>query len=98
MTPPGQCAKSAATPSFHHGEAPPNSEPVMSVQAARSDTNTTPGSPAEFPTIACLPASLLTTLQMQYGATLRAKHVGVFDVDEVCVRIGRDVSRSRLGG
>ncbi|KAF7799381.1 hypothetical protein EIP86_010613 [Pleurotus ostreatoroseus] len=101
--------KSAAIPAASHHEDEANAQnpgPVMSLRTTRSDTHIDANSgastqlrnPTEFPTIPSLPASLVGSLQAQYGATLLARHVGVFDVDEVCVRIGKDVSRWRLAG
>lgn len=111
LTPPpaARDTKSAAVPAASHHEDDENAQnpgPVMSLRTTRSDTdihansnpNTHLRNSTKFLTIPSLPVSLVGSLQSQYGATLLARHVGVFDVDEVCVRIGKDVSRWRLAG
>lgn len=54
--------------------------------------------PEDFPTIPRLPTDLIQSLQRDYGPSLLSKHIGIFDVDEICVRIGKDVTRWKLNG
>jgi len=57
---------------------------------AKSEERTT----SSFPTIACLPPSLLSTLNEKYSAKLAS--LGAFDVDQICVKIGKEICRWRL--
>ncbi|KAJ3548482.1 hypothetical protein NM688_g5293 [Phlebia brevispora] len=69
----------------------PKEAPLPNSEAMIGDTN------SPFPTIPCLPQEMIQVLQQQYGSMLLSRHIGVFDVDEICIRIGKDVTRWRLG-
>ncbi len=60
-----------------------------------TDTSNPPA--AGFPTIPCFPLTLVSTLQRKFGATLLSRHTGVFDVNTVCIKIGKEVTRLNLG-
>ncbi|OBZ71110.1 U6 snRNA phosphodiesterase [Grifola frondosa] len=49
-----------------------------------------------FPTISHFPPSLIPRLKQDFGSTLTSRQVGMFHVEEVCVRIGKEVSKWRL--
>ena len=49
-----------------------------------------------FPTIPCFPASFVQDLRDEFAGQLVNSSVGVFDAEEVHVRIGKEVSKWRL--
>ncbi|KZT09095.1 uncharacterized protein LAESUDRAFT_801703 [Laetiporus sulphureus 93-53] len=51
-----------------------------------------------FPTIPSLPASLLSDLNRMFGSSLSSRHIGMFEVREIVIRIGKEVSRWPLAG
>ena len=55
-----------------------------------------PPSPAHFPTIPHFPPTLIPTLTAQYGPALASAKVGMFEVDALHVKIGKDVCSWRL--
>ncbi|KZT20018.1 hypothetical protein NEOLEDRAFT_1165226 [Neolentinus lepideus HHB14362 ss-1] len=71
-----------------------------------SSSKVTAGNPAStivpstslFPTIAALPASLVPDLVSGYALQLASPHVGSFEVTHMFVKIGKSVSRFKLGG
>ncbi|KAJ7081385.1 hypothetical protein B0H15DRAFT_854980 [Mycena belliarum] len=54
--------------------------------------------PANHPSITEFPPSLLPTLNQEYASRLTGSTVKSFDVAEICMKIGKDVSRWRLSG
>lgn len=64
----------------------------------RASTTAPQGSADAFPTIARFPPTVVPSLNAKFGETLRARHVGAFDVREVHVRIGKEVFRWALSG
>ncbi|EPQ54718.1 hypothetical protein GLOTRDRAFT_94143 [Gloeophyllum trabeum ATCC 11539] len=50
-----------------------------------------------FPTIPALPVDLVPKLNSAFASQLASPHVGSFEVTEVCVKIGKVVSRFKLG-
>jgi len=64
-----------------------------------SSPTSTPGDGAEaFPTISHLPPELITSLTKRYSARLASPHIGVFDVEKVIVKIGKEITSWRLLG
>ncbi|PFH47897.1 hypothetical protein AMATHDRAFT_76990 [Amanita thiersii Skay4041] len=51
----------------------------------------------EFPTIPHFPEDFITTLNERYSSTLSSAKVGLFDVQDLTVKIGKDVFVWRLG-
>lgn len=49
-----------------------------------------------FPTIPHFPPELVPTLEAEFGSALRAGNVGSFDCEDLCVRIGKNVTRWKL--
>ncbi|KAF5338919.1 hypothetical protein D9611_008678 [Ephemerocybe angulata] len=73
------------TPSSNNGrDSLPRSESELS-----SETS-------EFPTIDRLPETLLSTLDEKYRPSLTSSRIGAFEVAEITVKIGKDVSTFRL--
>jgi len=54
--------------------------------------------PQSFSRIERLPPHVISELKSEFGAALLDRAVGTFHVDTICVRIGKDVSRWKLGG
>jgi U6 snRNA phosphodiesterase len=71
-------------------KAPPS--PSENVSAAKSEIET-----ALFPTIPCLPPSLIPNLIEKYGLDLVSPKVGSFEVGSIVVQIGKDTSEWNLG-
>jgi U6 snRNA phosphodiesterase len=53
---------------------------------------------ADFPTISHLPRDLVSTLNDRHSAKLSSLKTGTFDVNEISVKIGKEVSTWRLSG
>ena len=51
----------------------------------------------EFPAIERLPYDVISKLMDEFGNTLVDREFGTFRIDTVCIRIGKDVSRWRMG-
>ena len=49
-----------------------------------------------FPTISCLPPEVLKLLNDRYAPNLSSSKAGVFQVDSITVKIGKDVSSWKL--
>lgn len=47
----------------------------------------------EFPTIPQFPLELVTTLEEEFGETLRTRPISTFECEHLCVRIGKNVAR-----
>ncbi|KAI0917585.1 hypothetical protein AcW2_007686 [Taiwanofungus camphoratus] len=52
----------------------------------------------KFPTIASFPPSLVQKINKEFNSALVSRKVGMFDVRELCVKIGKDVSKWNLVG
>jgi len=52
----------------------------------------------EFPTIPHLPKDLISSLKDQYGAKLSSTKTGIYDVDAITVKIGKEINTWRLSG
>lgn len=52
----------------------------------------------QFPTIPQFPEDLARALNTEFGKKLVGGRVGVFKATELCVRIGKEVSKWKLGG
>lgn len=52
----------------------------------------------EYPTIPRFPPDLVSTLEAEFGSMLRSRHVGTFECEHLCVRIGKEVMRWMLAG
>ncbi|THU99131.1 hypothetical protein K435DRAFT_752217 [Dendrothele bispora CBS 962.96] len=50
----------------------------------------------QFPTIPCIPERLITQLNEEFTVDLRSKSVGVLDIHDVNVKVGKEVSTFRL--
>ncbi|KAL6300092.1 hypothetical protein BKA93DRAFT_741212 [Sparassis latifolia] len=68
------------------------SEPVTPLRGSQGSTM------PQFPTIPDFPPTLVESLNREFGGTLVSRQVGMFQVGEVCVRIGKEVSRWDLVG
>ncbi|EMD39704.1 hypothetical protein CERSUDRAFT_45798 [Gelatoporia subvermispora B] len=51
---------------------------------------------ARFPTIPHFPETLVQDLNKQFGGRLVSRQTGAFQIDEVCVRIGKEVTAFKL--
>ncbi|KAF8158233.1 hypothetical protein B0H34DRAFT_797644 [Crassisporium funariophilum] len=65
-----------------------------------SSSDFTPGAmtPEPFPTISHLPCELITSLNECYSARLSSPRVGAFDVEEITMKIGKEICSFRLLG
>jgi U6 snRNA phosphodiesterase len=52
-----------------------------------------PAAREKFPTILQFPPELVTTLEAEFGETLRTRSVSTLECEHLCVRIGKDVVR-----
>ncbi|KAJ6620744.1 U6 snRNA phosphodiesterase Usb1 [Mycena sp. CBHHK59/15] len=84
-------------PAPHTGSQVP-----LSSASIRSDSDSSNSSislpAAEFPTITEFPPKLLPALNGQYGPSLTASTVKSFDITEISIKIGKEVSHWRLSG
>jgi hypothetical protein len=53
---------------------------------------------ADFPTISQLPPDLVSTLNARHSAKLSSSKTGTFDVNEITVKIGKEICTWRLSG
>ncbi|KAF8630831.1 hypothetical protein AX17_005190 [Amanita inopinata Kibby_2008] len=60
--------------------------------------HSTPDVQTDFPTIPHLPKELIPKLNEQYSATLSSTKVALFDVEEITVKIGKDIFSWRMMG
>ncbi|KAJ7246419.1 U6 snRNA phosphodiesterase Usb1 [Mycena rebaudengoi] len=72
--------------------------PSSSIGADSSDSAIPLPRASEFPTITAFPPKLLSTLNRQYGPSLTGSTVKSFDITEISVKVGKDVSRWHLTG
>ena len=77
----------------------PNDAPTTACDPApKSGSNPDEAANPVFETIPCFPQDLVPTLEREFGAILRSRHVGTFEAEYVCVKIGKDVAQYRLRG
>lgn len=64
------------------------------------DTKIAPSSmaPPVFRTIPEFPKNLISSLNQDYGPRLASTKVGLFDVEEICIKIGKEIHSWRLTG
>ncbi|OSX56490.1 hypothetical protein POSPLADRAFT_1159837 [Postia placenta MAD-698-R-SB12] len=66
---------------------------------AGSETITqTSDSSQTFCSISALPPTLVSALNAEFSSLLSAKHIGSFEMNQVCVKVGKDVKRCTLRG
>jgi len=92
----------------HHASSPkadnttnPNADqPPISSASIRSESSNSSTSfvPNEYPKITEFPPALLPTLNEQYGPSLVGSTAKSVDINEICIKIGKEVSRWRLNG
>lgn len=74
------------------------------IQPAQSECSTSSSTPVlgdsdeAFPTISRLPPELISSLINRYNARLSSPYIGVFDVENVVVKIGKETTSWRLLG
>lgn len=66
--------------------------------AAESSKLADDSSSSTYQSILQIPASLTTTLNKRYAPTLSSKSCSAFDVQDVCLKIGKDVFSWRVQG
>ncbi|EGN98121.1 hypothetical protein SERLA73DRAFT_91348 [Serpula lacrymans var. lacrymans S7.3] len=71
-------------------------EPQLDPQPEELEDKILPN--VQFPRIPHFPADMISSLNSVYGARLSSVNVGSFDIDEICVRIGKNVFRWNLKG
>jgi len=71
---------------------------AQSEDSTQSSTATLGDSAEAFPTISHLPPELITLLIERYSARLSSPSIGVFDVERVVVKIGKETTSWRLLG
>ncbi|GJE91815.1 HVSL domain-containing protein [Phanerochaete sordida] len=77
---------------------PPQEAPSSVANGVRQEGSTVllSATPDGFPTIPCFPKDLISSLEEEFGSSLRSRHVGAFDAEYVCIKIGKDVYKFRL--
>lgn len=73
----------------------PTSEATTPEETSLSDELRS-GNEDSFSTIERFPEELVPTLKREFGPTLLTPIVGIFEVDSLCVRIGKDINRWKL--
>ena len=75
---------------------PPSPASGSQSLAPSADQTLKPPLDPRFPTIRSFPPSLVPRLNTEYGHELVSPLVGTFEVEELCVRIGKDIGKWRL--
>ena len=72
--------------------------PAQSENSISSSTSTVRESAEAFPAISRFPPDLIISLIERYSTRLSSPYIGVFDVEKVVVKIGKETTSWRLLG